>query len=91
MGSQQSQLKQKFQNSTDSDANIFQSFLVPLRLIVTIKGEVKIIWQNPVPSSVRFFRPVRIRFFSESKDITKEEIKYIEDQEKTLTKTDITS
>ena len=88
-GSQHSQFIQKFQNSTDSDANIFQSSLVPLRLIVTIKGEVKIIWQNPVPSSVRFCRPVHIRFVSESNDITKEEIKYIEDRVKTLTKTEI--
>ena len=29
-GSQQSQFKQKFQNISDSDVNIFQSFLVPL-------------------------------------------------------------
>lgn len=29
-GLQQSQFKQKFQNSTDSDANIFQSSLVPV-------------------------------------------------------------
>ncbi|KAF2894322.1 hypothetical protein ILUMI_11851, partial [Ignelater luminosus] len=73
-GSQQSQFKQKFNNSTDSDSNIFQSSLVPLRLVVRTNGEtVKIIWQNPVPSSVRFCRPIHIRFISETKDITKEE------------------
>ena len=86
-GSQQSQFKQKFQNISDSDSNIFQSSLVPLRLIVNIND--KIIWQNSVPSSVRFCRPIRIRFVSESKDITKEEIKYVNDQLKTLSKTEI--
>ncbi|CAI6352431.1 unnamed protein product [Macrosiphum euphorbiae] len=30
-GSQQTQYKQKFQNSKDSDANIFQTSFVPLR------------------------------------------------------------
>lgn len=40
-GSQQAQFKQKFQNNADNDANIFQSSLVPLRLIVIIGGEQK--------------------------------------------------
>lgn len=86
-GSQQSQFKQKFQNTTDSDANIFQSSLVPLRLVVRTNG--KIIWQNPTPSSVRFCRPIRIRFISETKDVTKEEIIYVENQVKNLTETQV--
>lgn len=57
-GSQQTQYKQKFENSTDSDSNIFQSTLVPLRLCMN----GKIIWQNPTPSSPRFCRPMRIRY-----------------------------
>lgn len=80
-GSQQAQFKQKFQNNADSDANIFQSSLVPLRLIVIIDGEQKkIIWQNPAPSSPRFCRPIRIRFISESKDVIVDEIKYVQNQ-----------
>lgn len=68
-GSQQTQYKQKFQNSDDSDANIFQSSLVPLRLVIMINGEQKkVIWQNPVTSSTRFCRPIRTRFITESKD-----------------------
>lgn len=31
-GSQQTQFKQKFDNSTESDANIYQTSLIPLRL-----------------------------------------------------------
>lgn len=89
-GSQQTQYNQKFQDSTDSDANIFQSSLVPLRLVVYIDGiQKKIIWQNPVPSSVRFCRPIRIRFVSESKDVVQEEISYIENQAAQLRATEI--
>lgn len=87
-GSQQSQYKQKFQDVSNNDGNIFQSSLVPLRLIVTTtNGDTKIIWQNPVPSSIRFCRPIRIRFVSETKDITKEEIAYIHNQANSLEKT----
>lgn len=89
-GSQQTQYKQKFQDSADSDANIFQSSLVPLRLVaLTDKKNQKIIWQNPVPSSVRFCRPIRIRYVTESKDITKDEIAYIENQAAQLQATEI--
>ena len=77
-GVQQAKFKQKFQNNTDCDTNIFQSSLVPLRMIVRIDGEQKkIIRQNPVISSPRFCRPIRIRFISEPKDITIGEIEHI--------------
>lgn len=88
-GSQQQTFKQKFENSTDSDANIFQSSFVPLRLICHIDDQKKIIWQNPVPSSTRYCRPIRIRFIRETKDITNEEIRYVEDQIKNLRMTEI--
>jgi len=48
-GSQQTQFKQKFDNSTESDANIFQTSLVPLRLFCNTDTK-KIVWQNPTPS-----------------------------------------
>lgn len=49
-GLQQTQYKQKFQNSSDCDANIFQSSLVPLQLVVVInKEQQKIIWQIASP------------------------------------------
>ncbi|KAF2894244.1 hypothetical protein ILUMI_11929 [Ignelater luminosus] len=48
-----------------------------------------IIWQNSVPSSVRFCKPIRIRLISETKDITKEEKPYIENQVQNLTETQI--
>lgn len=63
-GSKQSQYKVKFENISDSDANIFQSSTVPIRLICNTDNKTKIIWQNPVPSSPRYCRPIRIRFIS---------------------------
>lgn len=90
-GSQQSQYKQKFENNTDSDANIFQSSLVPLRLQTDTHKQKRILWQNPVPSSPRFCRPIRIRFIHETKDVTNDEIEYIEGQAKNLTKTEIST
>lgn len=64
-GSQQQTFKQKFQNSTDSDANIFQSSFVLLRLLCNTGDQNKVIWQNPVTSSTRYCRPIRIRFIHE--------------------------
>lgn len=77
-GSQQAQFKQKFSNVSDSDANIFQSSLVPLHPVC--KSNNKIIWHNQSPSSPRFCRPMRIRFIHETKDITYEEINYHKEQ-----------
>ncbi|CAH1108552.1 unnamed protein product [Psylliodes chrysocephalus] len=88
-GSQQSQFKQNFENNTDSDSNIFQSSLVPLRLQINNNGQKKTIWQYPVPSSPRYCRPIRIRFIHETKDVTNNEIEYVESQARNLTKTEI--
>ncbi|KAF2880792.1 hypothetical protein ILUMI_25380 [Ignelater luminosus] len=85
--SQQSQFQQTFFDISSDDSNIFQSSLVPLRLQVNIRSHKKILWQNPTPSSTRFCRPIRIRFLHEIVDITKEEIKYVEDQAKDLRET----
>lgn len=82
-GSRQNQYKQKFQNYEDSDANMFLSSLVPLRLLY----DKKVIWQNPCPSSPRFCRPIRMRFVKENNDVTNEEMDYIENQSKNLQKT----
>lgn len=76
-GSQQSQYKQNFANDYDSDANIFQSSLVPLQLTCGL-FEKRVVWQNPTPSSPRYCRPIRIRFVKENADITNEEIQYIQ-------------
>ncbi|CAG9760348.1 unnamed protein product [Ceutorhynchus assimilis] len=79
-GSKQCEYKQKFEDESDSDANIFLSSLVPVRLLCGKQN----IWQNPNPSSPRFCRPIRMRFVKENKDITNEEIEYVEKQARNL-------
>lgn len=69
-------ISNEFQNSTDSDANMFL-----LRLGAIIDGEQKkIIWQNVILSSVRFSTPISKRLIMKSKDITKGEILHTECQ-----------
>jgi len=60
-----------------------------LRLICNIEDKKKFLWQNPVPSSTRFCRPIRIRFLHKTTDVTNEEIQFIEKQVSSLKKTDI--
>lgn len=87
-GSQQSQFKQKFTNDADSDANIFQSCFVPLRLVSGSEGE-KLVWENPTPSSPRFCRPIRFRFVKENTDVTEEEINYVKNSANLLSATEV--
>ncbi|XP_046144123.1 uncharacterized protein LOC114881752 [Osmia bicornis bicornis] len=75
-GSQQKEYKQKFENDTDSDAQIFQSSMVPLRLT---SGK-NVVWQNPTPSSPRYCRPIRLQFVKETSKIIQEEVNYVQDQ-----------
>ncbi|KAK9688610.1 hypothetical protein QE152_g35188 [Popillia japonica] len=87
-GSQQAQYKQKFDSDGKSDANLFLSSFVPLR-IVCGKNNKKVIWHNPTPSSPRFCRPIRFQFVKESTDVTKEEIRYIRESVNALKPTEI--
>lgn len=86
-GAQQAQFKQKFECDSDSDANLFQSSFVPLRLICSTND--KVLWQNPTPSSPRYCRPIRIRFIKETKDVTNEEINYVKNAANDLQKTEV--
>lgn len=67
----QSQYKQILpeESETISDANLFITSLVPIRLVDKQSGYV--VWQNPVPSSVRFCRPISIEFCKETPEKTK--------------------
>lgn len=87
-GSQQSQFKQKFDNEADSDANIFQSCFVPIRLVCG-KDTERVLWENPTPSSPRFCRPIRFRFVKETTDITNEEIRYVQNGIHSLIATEV--
>ncbi|CAH1111441.1 unnamed protein product [Psylliodes chrysocephalus] len=86
-GSLQIEYKMKFDHECDSDANIFQSSVVPLQLVYG--PEKKILWQDPTPSSLRYCRPKRIRFIKETSDITNEEINYFKSQITAISRTEI--
>lgn len=47
------------------------------------------IWNNPLASSPLFCLPMRTGFINETKDITNEEIDYLNEQIKNLTGTEI--
>lgn len=86
-GCQQTEYKQKFENESNTDANLFQSSFVPLRL--TYGKNDKVLWQNPTPSSPRYCRPIRFRFIKETKDVTNEEISWVENAVKELEKSTV--
>jgi hypothetical protein len=80
----QSQYKQKLPEESEfiSDANLFITSFVPIRLIDEESGAI--IWQNPVPSSVRFCRPISIEFSKETPEKTKSVVDEIKNQIQTL-------
>ncbi|XP_053950851.1 uncharacterized protein LOC128858515 [Anastrepha ludens] len=87
-GSQQAKYKQKIEDTSGSDANIFLSSFVP-RQITCGNENRKIVWQNPSPSSPRLCRPIRFRFIKESIDVTKEEINFVESSVNNLVTSEI--
>lgn len=54
-----------------SEENIFSAFLCPLRLYV--KGSNTLLWNNPVPSSPIYCRPLRVIFKKETATLIKSE------------------
>lgn len=76
----QSQYKQKLPEESEliSDANLFITSLVPIKLINELTGDI--VWQNPVPSSVRFCRPISIEFCKETPEKTKAVVDEIKNQ-----------
>jgi hypothetical protein len=57
-----------------SDSDIFITSVVPFQLHSTKTSGDKIIhWQNPKPSSVRYYHPIQIQFKKETTQLAKEE------------------
>lgn len=88
-GSKAQEFKQMFENQSDSDAHVFISSLVPLRLTSNVNGTQKVWWQNPAPSSSRFCRPITIQFVHESTEVIRLEIEYIENQQRNIIPTKV--
>lgn len=76
----QSQYKQTLPEESElvSDANLFITSLVPIKLMNEITGDI--VWQNPVPSSVRYCRPISIEFCKETPQKTKAVVDEIKNQ-----------
>ena len=78
----QSQYKQRFCDVDASDKCLFSTMLVPLDLN---DGNISI-WRNPVPSSTRFCRPIKICYEKETAELLAQERDYVENQIKSLKK-----
>lgn len=81
--------KQRFtgeERETSSDAYLFATCLVPLRLQT---NDHKILWNNPRPSSTRFCRPIKIAYQKETSELAKNEIGKIENQIKDILPTKV--
>lgn len=75
----QSNYKQCTENKNFDDSSIFITSLVPIQMRVKACPS-KIVWHNIRSSSTRFCRPVRIRFAKETKELTLQEKKNVDDQ-----------
>ena len=66
----QSEYKQRFTTTEQSDdSSLFCTTLVPLQL----KYKDQVIWENPVPSSTRFCRPIHLQYKKETPELSQEE------------------
>lgn len=74
-----SQYKQRYSDGStlSNDSSIFFTSIVPIKMETT---NGKILFQNPVPSSTKYCRPIRFQFLKETTDISKNEQQYITDQ-----------
>lgn len=80
----QSEYKQTFEGEGISDASVFLTSLVPLKLVCLNEQKEVVIWKNPRTSSARFCRPLRMQFLQETVEATEAEIRYVENQIKQL-------
>lgn len=71
-----------------SDAHVFLTSFEPLQILCD-KDNKKVIYQNPITSLLRYYRPIRFRFLKESTDVTKEEIRCVEESAKKLKPTEL--
>ena len=65
----QAKYKQKFDSSIvdckDYESSLFATTIIPLRLV---SSDGHILWNNQTPQSVRFCRPLKLEYTTESKD-----------------------
>lgn len=76
---------QKFENENteNSDANLFATTMVPLRITMNKDSKI-IIWNNSTPQSARWCRPIRLHFVKETEEFTNQEIQSVQSEIETL-------
>lgn len=80
-GTSGQEYKQKFEDDSSSDAHVFFTSIVPLRLYAQKDdNEIVIIWNNMKPSSPRFCRPLKVAFLKETVQSTLIEKEDVEKQ-----------
>lgn len=89
-GADQHRYRQKFNQQGASDENMFSISMVPIQLYCENGTSKTIFWQNPAPSSTRYCRPIKFVYAKETVELTKNEVKKIEDQAEKLLPTEIT-
>lgn len=74
--------KQAFEKSDCDDSFLFIISLVPLRMSATSteNNNQIVLWQNPIPSSTKYCRPIKIMFHKETADFTRAEVGKIKAQ-----------
>ena len=70
-GTSANSYKQRWKHENGNDKYIFCSSLVPLELVREDDNDVLL--KNPVPSSTRFCRPIRLQFIKEDEEVIKVE------------------
>lgn len=81
-----SEYKQIFSEKEKTDANMFLTSLVPLKLHESNNNN-KLIWINPRPSSTKLCRPIKFEFIKETSENTKKEVNRVESEIKNLNNT----
>lgn len=81
-----SEYKQIFIEKEKTDANMFLTSLVPLKLHESNNNN-KLIWINSRPSSTKLCRPIKFEFIKETSENTKKEVNRVESEIKDLNNT----
>lgn len=87
--SDHSQYKQKFSDGTLADSSIFMISMVPLKLEIKDRNDLKSIWCNPQSGSTRYCRVISFEYAKETEEKTRLEVSQIESEIKALIPTKI--
>lgn len=88
-GADQHKYRQKFIEEGASDGSMFSLSMVPLQLYFDNRTSKSVLWKNPAPSSTRYCRPIKFFFGKETAEVTRSEVRKIEEQIEKLLPTEV--